>query len=131
MIFLKTHLSSKLELEESDTCTNCNLPFGETIETIEDEPPVVVNKVELFCNGDGYWNGRLAIEYINMCESAQFSCDQCKYVSVMNEGTGTDRTGGWKMQSYTVVVITSNRPANLVNRQEIPLDILGKVKGCN
>ena len=101
MIFLKTHLSSKSKLEESDTCTNCNKPVGETIETVEDEPtektdktPVVVNKVELFWNGDGYWNGRLAIEYINMCESAQFSCDHCKYVSVMNEGTATGRTGG-------------------------------------
>ena len=86
----------------------CNKPDEETVETNlnEEEPAieliddnfVVVNKLERFWNGDGYWNGRLAIDYINMCEHAQHNCEQCNYVSVMNEGTAPGRTGGWQMQ---------------------------------
>ena len=36
---------------------------------------------------DGFGNGRVGIVNINMCEHAQHGCDQCKYVSVTNEGT--------------------------------------------
>ena len=103
--FLKSELSVKSVPEESDTCKICNKPDDDIIESVEPviepeelKPQEVINHLQLFWNGDGYQNSRLAIAYINMCEHAHHDCDLCKYVSVMNEGTEPGRTGGWNMQ---------------------------------
>ena len=70
----------------------------QVIEHEEFQPHKVTNQLELFWNGDGYQNNRLAIAYINMCaDHADHDCDQCKYVSVMNEGIESGRTAGWIM----------------------------------
>ena len=104
--FPKSELSSKSVPEESDTCKTCNNHEFDTIETLDEElepedlkpPHKVINQVQTFWNGDGYRNNRLAIAYINMCNHSHHDCDQCKYISVMNEGTEPGRTGGWNMQ---------------------------------
>ena len=103
--------------EESDTCRACNVE-GEQVtiqnnnndelesagskETVDEldnkEPAKIVNEVQHFWNGDLYVNDRLAIDYINMCINSRHDCNQCSYISVMNEGVAPGRTGGWSMQ---------------------------------
>ena len=58
----------------------------------------IVNVIQYFWNGDLYVNNRLAIDYINMCNSSNHDCDECSYISVMNEGVAPGGTGGWSMQ---------------------------------
>ena len=69
--------------------------------TAVDEPNDVkesVNVVHYFWNGDLSGNNRLAIDYINMCRFSNHDCDECSYISVINEGVAPGRTGGWPMQ---------------------------------
>ena len=53
----------------------------------------IVNVIQYFWNCDFYINNRLAIDYINMCNSSNHDCDECSYISVMNEGVASGGTG--------------------------------------
>ena len=69
---------SRLNSPEDDI----NESVEQVIEHEEFQPHKVTNQLELFWNGDGYQNNRLAIAYINMCaDHAEHDCDQCKYIS--------------------------------------------------
>ena len=95
--------------EEHDACKACIVEDDSlTIlsNTANIEPAVnefnktksAVNVVNYFWNGDLYVNNRLTIDYINMCSHANHDCDECNYISVMNEGVTPGGTGGWSMQ---------------------------------
>ena len=105
-------LSSKSVPEEHDSCKACNAEDTSLEEPHKaditkpaavavDEPNDViesVNVVHYFWNGDLHVNKRLAIDYINMCQYSNHDCDECSYISVINEGVAPGRTGGWSMQ---------------------------------
>ena len=102
-------LSAKSDPEEHDSCKACNVddtsltvPSNTAIiKPTVDEPNKVkdiVNVVHNFWNGDLYVNNRLAIDYINMCQFSNHDCDECSYISVINEGVAPGGTGGWSMQ---------------------------------
>ena len=102
-------LGTKSVPEEHDACKACIVEDDSlTIlsNTANIEPAVnesnktksAVNVVHYFWNGDLYMNNRLAIDYINMCSYANHDCDECTYISVMNEGVTPGGTGGWSMQ---------------------------------
>ena len=104
-----TELSAKSVPEEHDACKACNtedtcstVPINIAIsKPAVDEPNKVkdiVNVVHNFWNGDLYVNKRLAIDYINMCQYSNHDCDECNYISVINEGVAPGGTGGWSMQ---------------------------------
>ena len=100
-------LSSKSVPEEHDTCKACNVEDISLGEPTKQQPAAVdetknveksVNVVHYFWNGDSFANHRLAIDYVNMCQYSNHDCDECAYISVINEGVAPGRTGGWSMQ---------------------------------